>query len=97
MTSGRVVSLSGGIEAWKKSGLAVTLNADAPRLSIMRQSQLVIGACIAAGSALAWFLDPRFIAIPAFFGLGVAFAGATGTCAIASLLAKMPWNRIAPG
>ncbi|MCX5690487.1 MAG: rhodanese-like domain-containing protein, partial [Planctomycetota bacterium] len=93
---GRVVSLSGGIEAWKQSGLATEANSAAPRLSIMRQTQLVIGAFVAGGSALAWFVDPRIIAIPAFFGLGLVFAGASGTCALASLIAKMPWNRIDP-
>lgn len=91
---GRVISLGGGIEAWKKAGLAVVTNAAAPGLSVMRQTQLVIGAGTFVGAALAWFADPRFVAIPAFFGLGLAFAGATGTCALASMLAKMPWNQI---
>jgi rhodanese-related sulfurtransferase len=92
---GRVVSLSGGIEAWKKSGLDVQANTAAPSISILRQTQLVIGAGVAVGSALAWFVDPRFIALPAFLGLGLAFAGATGSCALASLIAKMPWNQFA--
>ena len=34
-----------------------------------------------------------FLAIAAFFGAGLTFAGATGTCALAMLLMKMPWNR----
>lgn len=89
-----VVSLAGGIEAWKASRLPVTCSAKAPAISIMRQVQLVIGACVLGGSALAWFVDPRFIAIPAFFGAGLAFAGATGTCALASLIGWMPWNRL---
>ncbi|MFM7480795.1 MAG: rhodanese-like domain-containing protein [Planctomycetota bacterium] len=89
-----VVSLAGGIEAWKAASLPVTCSKKAPAISIMRQVQLVIGACVLGGSALAWFVDPRFIAIPAFFGAGLAFAGATGTCALASLIGWMPWNRI---
>lgn len=89
-----VVSLSGGIEAWKAASLPVSCDARAPAISIMRQVQLVIGACVLTGCALAWFVDPRFIAVPAFFGAGLAFAGATGTCALASVIGSMPWNRV---
>jgi rhodanese-related sulfurtransferase len=90
-------NLTGGIEAWKKDALPVEVNTKVPGLSVMRQVQLVIGLGVLAGSALAWFVDPRFIGIPAFFGAGLTFAGATGTCALASLLARMPWNRATPG
>lgn len=63
----------------------------------MRQVQLVIGLCVLAGSALAWFVDPRFVAIPAFFGAGLTFAGASGTCALATLIGWMPWNKAPAG
>ncbi|MDK4530548.1 DUF2892 domain-containing protein, partial [Kingella kingae] len=29
----------------------------------------------------------------AFVGVGLVFAGVTGFCGMAKLLAKMPWNR----
>jgi rhodanese-related sulfurtransferase len=90
-----VLSMAGGIEAWKQAGLPVERDTRAPRLSVMRQVQLVIGSGVLVGSALAWFVDPRFIAVPAFFGAGLAFAGATGTCGLATLLGWMPWNRAA--
>jgi CHASE2 domain-containing sensor protein len=61
----------------------------------MRQVQLVIGLCVLAGSALAWFVDPRLVAIPAFFGAGLTFAGASGTCALATMIGWMPWNKAA--
>lgn len=86
-------NLTGGIEAWKKESLPVEVNVKAPGISVMRQVQLVIGVGVLGGSALAWFVHPGFIAIPAFFGAGLTFAGATGTCALASLIAMMPWNR----
>ncbi len=88
-------SMAGGIEAWKKDNLPVELNTHVSGISVMRQVQLVIGVSVLAGSALAWFVDPRFIGIPAFFGAGLTFAGATGTCALAAIIAKMPWNRAA--
>lgn len=90
----QIHSLIGGIEGWKAAGLPVRASSRTPGLSVMRQVQLVIGLGTLAGSALAWFVDPMFIALPAFFGLGLAIAGATGTCGLATLLSRMPWNRI---
>jgi hypothetical protein len=29
-----------------------------------------------------------------FFGAGLIFAGVTGFCGLALILAKMPWNRV---
>ena len=88
-----VLSLDGGIEGWKKDGLPVEVNSGVVGISVMRQVQLAIGVILLAASALAWFVDSRFILMPALVGLGLSFAGATGTCALASLLSAMPWNR----
>lgn len=90
----QVASLKGGIDAWKAAGLPTRRDRRAPALSVMRQVQLTVGLGVLVGSALAWFVDARFIALPAFLGAGLAFAGATGTCALASVLAAMPWNRV---
>ena len=90
-----VFTLAGGIEAWKKDNLPVELNTKVSGISVMRQVQLVIGLCVLAGSALAWFVDPRLVAIPAFFGAGLTFAGASGTCALATMIGWMPWNKTA--
>jgi rhodanese-related sulfurtransferase len=90
-----VFTLAGGIEAWKKDNLPVELNTKASGISVMRQVQLVIGLCVLAGSSLAWFVDPRFVGIPAFFGAGLTFAGASGTCALATVIGWMPWNKAA--
>lgn len=88
-----IYTMAGGIEAWKKDNLPVEVNTKAPGISVMRQVQLVIGLGVLAGSALAWFVHPAFIALPAFFGAGLTFAGASGTCALATMIGKMPWNR----
>lgn len=88
-----VFTMSGGIEAWKSLGLPVEVDVTVSRISVMRQVQLVIGLAVLGGSALAWFVDPLFVGIPAFFGAGLTIAGASGTCALASLVSKMPWNR----
>lgn len=90
-----IVSMAGGLEAWKKESLPTEVDATVSRISVMRQVQLTIGLAVLAGSAMAWFIHPGFIAIPAFFGAGLTFAGASGTCALASLIARMPWNKSA--
>ncbi|MBX3356318.1 MAG: rhodanese family protein [Phycisphaeraceae bacterium] len=91
-----IVNMTGGIEAWKKESLPVEGGSGSSMISVMRQVQLVIGVCVLSGSALAWLIDPRFMVIPAFFGAGLIFAGASGTCALATVVGWMPWNRITP-
>ncbi|GJQ28587.1 MAG: membrane protein [Phycisphaerae bacterium] len=88
----RLVNMTGGIEAWKQAGLPVEVNTAAPRMSLMRQVQLTIGVGVLAGCALAWFVHPWFIGLAAFFGAGLVFAGLSGTCGLAAVLARMPWN-----
>jgi len=92
-----IVSMIGGIEGWKKEHLLVEVNRKVFGISVMRQVQLVIGTGVLIGSALAWFVDPMFVGIAAFFGAGLVFAGASGTCALATLLGMMPWNKAGAG
>ncbi|MCE7972788.1 MAG: DUF2892 domain-containing protein [Leptolyngbya sp. PLA1] len=89
-----VVSMSGGIEAWKRDALPVEGVAGARGLSVMRQVQIVIGAAVVGGSVLAWLVHPAFAGLPAMLGAGMVLAGATGSCALASWIGALPWNRI---
>jgi rhodanese-related sulfurtransferase len=88
----RGASLAGGIEGWKAAGLAVE-RSKAPPISLMRQVQIVIGFMVLAGTSLGFWVHPGFLAIPAFMGAGLLFAGLSGTCGLAAVLARMPWNR----
>jgi rhodanese-related sulfurtransferase len=88
-----VLSMTGGIEAWKRSNLPTRVDAGVSAISVLRQMQLVVGLSVLTGSALAYFVHPAFLAIPAFFGAGLTFAGASGTCMLMSLLRMLPWNR----
>ena len=90
------VVVEGGIEACRSAGLGL-LKGESRVLPLMRQVQIVIGLVSATGAALAVWRDPIFGLIPLFMGLGLLFAGLTGTCGLALLIAKMPWNRRAPG
>lgn len=84
--------LDGGLDAWKKAGLATRTDAKAP-LELMRQVQMGAGGLILLGAALGLLVHPGFWAISAFVGAGLFVAGATGFCGMARLLALAPWNR----
>jgi glyoxylase-like metal-dependent hydrolase (beta-lactamase superfamily II) len=83
--------LEGGMLAWRREGLPV--REGRKRLPVDRQVQLIAGTMVLAGVALGTLVNPWFLALSAFFGAGLTFAGATGTCGLALVLLKMPWNR----
>lgn len=86
--------LVGGIEGWKAAGKAVVCPATAPQLPIMRQVQITAGALVATGVALGVTVSPWFLALAGFVGCGLMFAGISGWCGMAKLLAVMPWNKM---
>ena len=87
-------TLTGGLEAWKAAGLEVLENRRVP-ISLMRQVQIAVGVILLVGTALAWWVSPWFIIVPAFIGAGQLFAGLSGTCGMAALLSMAPWNKVA--
>lgn len=84
--------VDGGLDAWKRAGLPVVANARAP-LELQRQVQISAGVITFLGVLLGVFVSPWLFAIPAFVGLGLTFAGATGRCGLASALRLAPWNK----
>jgi rhodanese-related sulfurtransferase len=87
-------NLEGGILAWKAAGHPVAL-ANKKMLPLMQQVQLIIGVGVLTGVILSRTVHPNFVFLSAFFGAGLVFAGSTGWCGMAILMAKMPWNRVA--
>ncbi len=87
-----VYVLEGGIDAWKKAGLPVALDRKQP-IEIIRQVQIGAGSLVLIGVLLGAFVNPLFYALSGFVGAGLLFAGVTGFCGMANLLALMPWNR----
>jgi rhodanese-related sulfurtransferase len=83
--------LQGGLKAWAAAGLPVEENAKAP-IELMRQVQIAAGLLVLAGLALGLDVHPAFFGISAFVGAGLTFAGITGFCGMARLLALAPWN-----
>jgi rhodanese-related sulfurtransferase len=84
--------VEGGIEAWKKAGLPVARDRSQP-IEIQRQVMIAAGSLVLLGVLLGQFVASGFYAVPAFVGAGLIFAGITGWCGMAKLLAFMPWNR----
>ncbi len=86
------ILVEGGMEAWMNAGLPVE-RGETKVLPLMRQVQIVVGAISAVGAAMALWVNIWFAVIPLMTGCGLLFAGMTGTCGMALLLARLPWNR----
>jgi hypothetical protein len=65
------------------------------RLSVLRQAQLVAGGMALAGFVLGTLVSPGWHALSGVVGLGLIHAGLSGSCGMALLLARLPWNRAA--
>lgn len=89
-----LVVLDGGTDAWTRAGFPVVASV-AARWSLERQVRLGAGLLVLLGVVLALALDLRWIYLAAFVGLGLTFAGLTNFCAMATVLAMLPWNRTA--
>jgi hypothetical protein len=56
--------------------------------------RIAAGLLVLLGALLGWLVHPAFVALSAFVGAGLVFAGLTDTCGMGLLLARMPWNRV---
>lgn len=91
-----VTHLQGGLNEWKQLNYPTITNKNAP-ISIMRQVQIVAGSLVFLGTVLGAFVSPWFLLLSGFVGAGLIFAGVSGTCTMAMLLAKLPYNQQAIG
>lgn len=83
--------LDGGMNAWTERRLAV--RRIRRRVSLERQVRMLAGAIVATGAIAALTVSPLFAVVPLLIGSGLVFAGATDTCAMGMLLAKLPYNQ----
>lgn len=91
-----VFILENGLNGWKAAGLATRVDRSQP-LELMRQVQIAAGSLVLLGVLLGWLVTPTFYGLAAFVGAGLTFAGLTGFCGMAKLLALMPWNQVKQG
>ncbi len=87
-SGGRV--LENGFTAWEGHGFAV--DRGTPRWELERQVRLVAGSVVLS-SILGSVAVPRLKWLAAAIGGGLTFAAVTDTCAMATGLAKLPYNR----
>jgi rhodanese-related sulfurtransferase len=85
-------NLNGGIDAWTTAGLQVNKSSKGV-LPLDRQVQITIGSVVLIASLLSYFYNPNVIFVSAFFGAGLLFAGLSGFCGLARVVAIMPWNQ----
>jgi rhodanese-related sulfurtransferase len=86
------VNVEGGTLACETAGVPVVRGKKA--VSLERQVRIAAGSLVLLGAALGGFVHPACLALNAFVGAGLVFAGVTDTCGMAMLLARMPWNRL---
>lgn len=88
--SENLVLVEGGVNAWKEKQFEISKGKGV--ISIERQVRIICGFLILSGIILSQSINPSFIFLSAFVGIGLAFSGITDTCAMGILLTKMPWN-----
>jgi rhodanese-related sulfurtransferase len=88
LTSGRV--LENGITDWEGRGFAVDRGAQ--RWDLERQVRLVAGSVVLS-SVLGSIAVPRLKWLAAAIGAGLTYAAISNTCAMATALSKLPYNR----
>ncbi len=81
-----------GWNNWKQSKLPTVQDKSQPR-PLMQQVQIVAGTLILSGVVLGYAVNPGFFLLSGFVGAGLLFAGLSGWCGMALLLAKCPRNR----
>ena len=92
LTAG-VTDLEGGLIAWQAAQLPLERRKGAP-LPLMRQVQIAAGSLVLLGVILSQAIAPGWIWLSGFVGAGLVFAGVSGFCGMARLLAVLPWNRV---
>lgn len=88
-----LAELEGGLLAWQAAKMPIEMRKGAP-LPLMRQVQIVAGGLVLIGVILSQVAAPGWIWLSGFVGAGLMFAGISGFCGMARLLAVMPWNRV---
>lgn len=88
----QITILEGGTKAWIEAGMPVVASVKT-RWSLERQVRLGAGTLVLIAAILALAVNPLWILLCGFVGLGLTFAGLTDICAMAIILEKLPWNR----
>ncbi|PPS85561.1 rhodanese-like domain-containing protein [Streptomyces sp. MH60] len=89
-------TLDGGTTAWTTAGGDLHRPAPTtarPRWAMDRQVRLTAGSVVLLGLLLAVLVHPAFQLLSAAIATGLVYSALSNTCAMASLLGKLPYNR----
>jgi rhodanese-related sulfurtransferase len=89
-----VINIEGGTMACVREGIAVTRGKKG--IPLHCQVQMITGTLVMSGVLLAIFLSNQYwLLLSLAMGAGLTFSGLTNTCAMGTILSRMPWNQIA--
>lgn len=83
--------LVGGVTAWRDQNFPVEEGKKS--LPLDQQVQLIAGSFIVAGTLLGALVHKSWLIAPGLVGAGLVYAGLSGNCGLAMVLARAPWNR----
>lgn len=89
---GQGVVVEGGLDGCMACGAEI-VRGEKNVLPLERQVRVAAGLMVLLGVGLGALVHPGFYGLAAFVGAGLVFAGLSGWCGMAMLLAKAPWNR----
>jgi rhodanese-related sulfurtransferase len=90
-----VVNVEGGTMACASAGAPVVRGKSAIPLNC--QVQIITGVTVVAGTIAAIATANLYwLSLPIVMGAGLVFSGLTNTCAMGTMLARMPWNQVKP-
>jgi rhodanese-related sulfurtransferase len=84
--------VEGGMGAWIKAGLPVNRSPNA-MVSLENQVRIAAGGIVLVGGLLTQFVNPAFIWLSGFVGVGLLISGFTDWCGMRLLISRMPWNQ----
>lgn len=84
------VNVLGGISAWQQAGFAILQTQGT--LPIIQQVMIAAGTLVLIGVLLSAVFHVGWLGLSGAVGAGLLYAGVSGQCFMAMLLAKMPWN-----
>ena len=84
--------VEGGISGWGNAGLPVETVRGAP-IEMQRQVMIAAGSLVLLGTLMAMLVAPGWAWLALVVGAGLTFAGISGFCGMAHVLAMMPWTR----
>ena len=87
-----IYNFRGGLQAWKDAGYTTARGQRKP-LSLQRQVQIAAGSLVLLGTLLGVIASPWFLLLSGVVGVGLVYAGVSGTCGMATLLAELPYNQ----